>query len=943
MSEHNPRPVQTAAGVAGADVPRNSPRRGIGSQSLPVDTPFSRLRDATQRPAESANSSLITVETLAAALRQSSLSSGSGTSEIAKGKLPEWSNRDNFASFEQKTILWARQHRIMHLLESPPSADELDQHDRARTVILTAIPSADRTAVFHMQHVCDAWRYIKNKYRPSVEAEVHSLYVRFMNLTLGNRRVSDYTGDVLSIASQLEALGSPVGDQWVTLRLLDVSTMTEGFDHMLPSLRGKGPLEVNSALCQHALHLEGKFGRRSQNPAGSRNQQQRGRGNGNNRGSGGGQAAAPQVAAVAGGAQREENRSCHHCGKKGHLRFDCPDLKPAVREYLKEQRQKRLDRRQQADGSRNPDVCAISTIVSAPPGTSASNSVIIDSGTDIHIVGNRELLVNYQPCSMQASPAGPGSLQIVGKGTMLVNLAQYVDTNCNVQPLDFELHDVYYAPECPYNLWSTALLRDDNVYLDTRSNCVIFPGMPDQLIGYSHAGVKQGRTPAGDPILSIETGVGKPVLRVNPVNRGCVWSDASSPTAVIDSFGRDFAANAVSFQDVFRGGRAYEPDAELVAHLSFHGSDWMLKRMQANPDLYGFLNLDVRGGVAKRSLGSRLARLPAGVSPGEQKPLRDAKHPGEVLHADLAGPVRPAGLNGFRYVLVVVCVFTRYTWAVPIRKKSEAAESISYIIERIRVHVVKAGEPGVRILHTDQGGEFNNNALRRYCLERGIIKQDTATAAHKSNGLVERRIRFLFDSVRAVLIPCGLNLRLWPECVMCVVHGQNLAPNSALYHDRRDDMVKAMAVQSRGVIDPSVLARVPAGIKKPAKRAREAQRMYMSEAKASAISEFEDFLAGNSDRDIIPYLSFWRDVSNERFQRLLKQQRPFGTPIMVYPRVDDPGKLEARGVPGFWVGAGAGPSMQRVFTNDVPRGRVRAVRQAVCTPTDLAKHLMKYD
>lgn len=130
----------------------------------------------------------------------------------------------------------------------------------------------------------------------------------------------------------------------------------------------------------------------------------------------------------------------------------------------------------------------------------------------------------------------------------------------------------------------------------------------------------------------------------------------------------------------------------------------MLQRMQANHEMYGFLNLNVRGGVAKRSLESRLPRLSADVIPGVQKPLTaDAKLPGYVLYADLAGLVKPTGLNGFRYVLVVVCAFTHYTWAVPIGKKSEAADSISYIIERIRVHVVKAAEPGVRMLHTDQG------------------------------------------------------------------------------------------------------------------------------------------------------------------------------------------------------------------------------------------------
>ena len=42
----------------------------------------------------------------------------------------------------------------------------------------------------------------------------------------------------------------------------------------------------------------------------------------------------PAVAVAVIGQDGGEQRSCHHCGKKGHLRHQCPDLHPKVKMHL---------------------------------------------------------------------------------------------------------------------------------------------------------------------------------------------------------------------------------------------------------------------------------------------------------------------------------------------------------------------------------------------------------------------------------------------------------------------------------------------------------------------------------------------------------------------------------------------------------------------------------
>ena len=71
-----------------------------------------------------------------------------------------------------------------------------------------------------------------------------------------------------------------------------------------------------------------------------------------------------------------------------------------------------------------------------------------------------------------------------------------------------------------------------------------------------------------------------------------------------------------------------------------------------------------------------------------------AKHPNtqtsttskplELLHLDLMGPTRTESLGGKRYIMVVVDDFTRYTWVILLRSKSDAPEHIETLCTRLQ-------------------------------------------------------------------------------------------------------------------------------------------------------------------------------------------------------------------------------------------------------------------
>ena len=92
-----------------------------------------------------------------------------------------------------------------------------------------------------------------------------------------------------------------------------------------------------------------------------------------------------------------------------------------------------------------------------------------------------------------------------------------------------------------------------------------------------------------------------------------------------------------------------------------------------------------------------------------------AKHPStqtfatsrplKLLHLDLMGPTRIESLGGKRYIIVVVDDFTRYTWIILLRSKSDAPKHIKTLCTRLQ------NEKSLKIdqIRSDHGKEFENS------------------------------------------------------------------------------------------------------------------------------------------------------------------------------------------------------------------------------------------
>ena len=177
----------------------------------------------------------------------------------------------------------------------------------------------------------------------------------------------------------------------------------------------------------------------------------------------------------------------------------------------------------------------------------------------------------------------------------------------------------------------------------------------------------------------------------------------------------------------------------------------------------------------------------------------------------------------------------------------------------------------------------------------------TDTAIHQSNGLIERRIGLLNTGLRSCLPRSGLPHYLWVEAYLHVAHAQNLLPSHALLN-------------------------------------RET-RLNGKKRKLADMTDHED--QASDFRRCVPYLLYYGDVSEEAFGLLVEHMTPFGVRVVAYPRRDDLKHLEARGVIGFFMGAGDGPSMDRVYVKSTTKSTVRQYRHVVTPRVCLEEHAMK--
>ncbi|CAN6720151.1 unnamed protein product [Malus baccata var. baccata] len=83
----------------------------------------------------------------------------------------------------------------------------------------------------------------------------------------------------------------------------------------------------------------------------------------------------------------------------------------------------------------------------------------------------------------------------------------------------------------------------------------------------------------------------------------------------------------------------------------------------------------------------------------------------------------------------------------------------------------------IKVLRSDNSGEYIASELSQFLQDRGIIHQTTCPHTPQQNGVAERKNRHILETARALLIGASVPKRFWPEAVTYAVYVINHMPS----------------------------------------------------------------------------------------------------------------------------------------------------------------------
>ena len=153
-----------------------------------------------------------------------------------------------------------------------------------------------------------------------------------------------------------------------------------------------------------------------------------------------------------------------------------------------------------------------------------------------------------------------------------------------------------------------------------------------------------------------------------------------------------------------------------------------------------------------------------------------SSRPLERVHCDLWGPSPVTSVQGFKYYVIFIDNFSRYSWFYPMRQKSDFLQ----IFKIWQTLVEKQLDKKIVMFQCDGGGEFVSNSFVAHLSSHGIKQLVSCPHTPQQNGIAERKHRHITELGLSMLFEGKVPQRFWVEAFFTSCFLENLLPFSTL-------------------------------------------------------------------------------------------------------------------------------------------------------------------
>ncbi|KAF5347853.1 hypothetical protein D9758_013838 [Tetrapyrgos nigripes] len=344
--------------------------------------------------------------------------------------------------------------------------------------------------------------------------------------------------------------------------------------------------------------------------------------------------------------------------------------------------------------------------------------ILFNSGCSSHMSPLQDQLRKYQTIpTHRIQAANSDTFTSQGKGTLHIEI---VDTK--EKPHFLPLRDTLYCPDMPNTLVSLGKLDDAGYNIHIEGGIMVIS--------------KQGRNVAHIP-------------KVHGLSQIIEHENAYSVTNRTLSL---YEAHCAT------GHQSYQYVKTLFTNNAVKGLRLDPNRME-----------QIECIVCMRTKGARLAIPKLRLTPR-------AENFGDTMHMDVWGPASVRTINHQEYSLTLIDDATYWLETPLLRSKDESFTK--YVIFqttlKTQFNII------IKILQSDQGGEFLGGEFTKYLEGKGTERKLTVHDIPEQNSVAERSHCTLLNTVRAMLISSGLPKWLWGMAMLYATYIWNCTPHKAI-------------------------------------------------------------------------------------------------------------------------------------------------------------------